>query len=55
MMKKSSVSSIMRGVGIAMTIGAATTLVGSTVVGENKVTDMKKYIGKALKSMGKMF
>ena len=52
-MKKNSVSSIMRGVGIAMAIGSATALVGSAVTAP-KNTSMKKMLTSALKSMEKM-
>ncbi|MBQ7653477.1 MAG: hypothetical protein IJS17_00210 [Clostridia bacterium] len=51
-MKKNSVSSIMKGVGVAMAIGSATALVGSAVASKN--SGMKKYVEKALKSIEKM-
>lgn len=52
-MKKKSISNIMRGVGIAMAIGGATALVGSAVT-STKSSGMKKYVEKALRSMEKM-
>ena len=52
-MKKNSVSSVMRGVGIAMAVGGATALVGSALTAP-KSTSMRKYVEKALKSMEKM-
>ena len=52
-MKKNSVSSVMKGVGIAMAIGGATALVGSALT-EPKNGSMKKMLTDALKSMEKM-
>ena len=52
-MKKSSVSSVMKGVGIAMAVGSATALFGSALTA-TKTMNMKKYVDKALKSMEKM-
>lgn len=53
-MKKNSVSTIMKGVGIAMAVGSATALVGSALTA-TKSMSVKKYVDKALKSMEKMF
>lgn len=53
-MKKGNVSSILKGVGIAMAIGGATALVGSAVVPESKFESVKKSALKALKSIEKM-
>lgn len=51
---KKNMSNIMKSVGIAMAIGGTTAIVGSTMMGESKMQNMKKSVSKALKSMEKM-
>ncbi|GEM_PF-1656078 len=52
-MKKTSTKSVMTGLGVAMAIGSAATLIGSTMMSERTtMTDMKKSAEKAIKNFG---
>ncbi len=52
-MKKTSSKTIMTGLGVAMAIGSAATLIGSSMISKNStMTDMKKSAEKAIKNFG---
>ncbi len=52
-MKKASSKSIMTGLGVAMAIGSAATLIGSSMMSKNTtMTSMKKNAEKAIKNFG---
>lgn len=52
-MKKASSKSIMTGIGVAMAIGSAATIIGSSMMSKNPtMTSMKKNAEKAIKNFG---
>lgn len=52
-MKKTNSKSIMTGLGVAMAIGSAATLIGSSMISNNNtMTSVKKNAEKAIKSFG---
>ncbi len=50
LMKKNNTSTIMRGIGIVMTVGGAGALIGSTIF-NSKSSIIKKSADKAIKAM----
>ena len=51
-MKKTNSKNIMTGLGVAMAIGSAATLIGSSMMSKSTMTDMKKSAEKAIKNFG---
>ncbi|MBP3329903.1 MAG: hypothetical protein J6L89_03615 [Clostridia bacterium] len=52
-MKKASSKNIMTGLGVAMAIGSAATLIGGSMMSKNPtMTSMKKSAEKAIKNFG---
>lgn len=52
-MKKTSSKNIMTGIGVAMAVGSAATLIGSSMMSKNPtMTSMKKNAEKAIKNFG---
>ncbi len=52
-MKKTSSKNIMTGIGVAMAVGSAATLIGSSMMSKNPtMSSMKKNAEKAIKNFG---
>lgn len=52
-MKKTSSKNILTGIGVAMAVGSAATLIGSSMMSKNPtMTSMKKNAEKAIKNFG---
>lgn len=52
-MKKASSKNIMTGIGVAMAVGSAATLIGSSMMSKNPtMTSVKKNAEKAIKNFG---
>ena len=50
-MKKKNTSNVVRGIGIAMAVGGATAIVGSSMMNGSRMDTMKKNVTKVIKSM----
>lgn len=53
--KKSTASGVVKGIGIAMAAGGAAAIIGSSVLGNTKLENVKKNVVKTIKSMENMF
>lgn len=55
LLKKSTASGVVKGIGIAMAAGGAAAIIGSSVLGNTKLENVKKNVVKTIKSMENMF